>query len=680
MNISKKTLFLFFSAFLIKFIFLALFSSNYQNQLFIPFVKHFLTILDNPWEYFYQIKSLIDFPYHPFMLYLLSFFYLPIHLFNVKSIVLQNLLFKMPLFISDIIVTFILFKMFPYKKYLVLIFYTLSPIIFYSSFIHSQLDLIPTMLLFLSIYLLQKNVTTASIFFGLALSTKLHIITALPLILIYLYKKKPFKIVFYFLVISAFIYCIFSAPYLFSLGFYHLAIAGIKQKTIFQTYANIGDLKLYLPIFSILIIYGRFSSYPKINNDLLNSFLTLTFATFVMLIFPAPGWYVWFIPFLSALFIRTYHENKSLLLFYSLLNCAYIIFFIFFYIPELSDIIFLNTPIDLKFHSTLLRNITFSILEATLFLTVYSCYKYGIKSNSIYKKKNSMVIGVGGNSGTGKTTLLLDLKNILGSKLTHLEGDGDHKWNRHNANWKQLTHLNPKANWLHRQTENIMHLKDKKPIWRVNYNHKTGLFTQPQKIQPNDFIAISGLHPFYLPKTRRLIDFKIYLDPSINVQCHWKTIRDMKQRGYSKEKVLEEIKKRKLDYQKYINPQKKFSDIIINYFTNKLFTIGKENNIPNLQLKITMNSNFKIEPLITTLTENNISIDWNYSDDLQHQYVVLPKPIPINILTHIAKQIIPNMEELTSNTMQWAAGYRGNIQLIVLLILSEKMQETDFLS
>ncbi|MCK4517366.1 hypothetical protein KAT92_01200 [Candidatus Babeliales bacterium] len=677
MNISKKTLLLFSSVFLIKVIFLAFFSSNYQNQLFIPFVKHFLSKLDNPWNHFYHAKSLVDFPYHPLMLYLLSFFYLPIHLFKIQSIVLQNLFFKIPLLLSDIAITTILFKIFPYKKYSILIFYTLSPIIFYSSFIHSQLDLIPTMLLFLSIYLLQKNVGTASIFFGLALSTKLHVITALPLVLIYLYKKKSFNLAFYFLAISIMVYCIFSVPYLLSPGLYHLAIAGTKQKTIFQTYAKIGDLKLYLPIFGILVIYGRFVSYQKINRDLLNSFITLTFATFVMLIFPAPGWYVWFLPFLSTLFIRTYHENKSILAFYFLLNCTYLLFFIFFYIPEFTDILFLNMPLDLKLHNELLRNSVFSILEATLFLAIYSCYKYGIRSNDIYKKKNSMVIGVGGDSGTGKTTLLSDLKNLLGSKLTHLEGDGDHKWDRYSTNWKHFTHLNPKANLLHRQTENIVHLKNKKPIWRTDYDHNTGFFTPAQKIDPNDFIAISGLHPFYLPKTRKLIDLKIYLNPSIDVQCHWKMLRDTKLRGHSKEKVLEQIKKRKLDSKKYINPQKNFSDIIVHYFTDSSLVIGKDGSVDNLKLKLTMNSNFQIESLIDKLIENNVPMEWDYSDNLQEQYIVLPKPIPTTLLSSLAKQIIPNIEELTSPAALWANGYRGTIQLISLLALSEKMKDAD---
>jgi len=672
----SSTLFLFSIALFIKIILLALFSSNYQNQLFMQFVKHFLANFDNPWNYFYAAKSAAEFPYHPFMLYLLSIFYLPIYLFNIQSVIIQNFLFKMPLLLADLAITLTLLKIFPYRKKSILFFYILSPIIIYSSYMHSQLDLIPTSLLFVSIYFLQKNkFSISALIFGLALSTKLHIILALPLVLIYLFRKKSLQHALAFAGISGLLYSIFTVPYLFTPGFYHLAIAGAKQKSIFLSYASIGDLKLYLPVFAALIAYGRFSIYPKINNDLLNAFLALTFSIFVTLIPPAPAWYVWFFPFLSIIFITTYHKNRSILFFYLLLQAAYLLFFIVFYIPELHDLIFIRIPISLKIYHPILRNIAFSILEATLFLIIYTCYKFGIRSNTIYKKAGPLIIGIGGDSGSGKTTFLSDLRGLLGAKLTELEGDGDHKWERHNQNWQQFTHLNPKANWLHRQAENLIRLKEKKPIWRVEYDHDTGQFTSPRKVLPSDFIALSGLHTFYLPKMRKITDLKIYLDPSPEIRCHWKLTRDMTHRGYSKEKVLEQIKKREKDSQKYIDPQKNFADLLIQYFTDKPIDIKTITETQPIKLKTTLHSNFKIDVLINNLTALHIPFEWDYSDNLEQQHLILPAPIPPQTLLSIAKEAIPNLEELIATSIKWSPDYRGTIQLLTLFILSEKMKE-----
>jgi uridine kinase len=487
----------------------------------------------------------------------------------------------------------------------------------------------------------------------------------LPFFLIYLFKKKSLKDILIFAGIISGLYVIISFPYLFSQGFYNLAIAGTKQKSIFNATITIGDLKIYLPIMGMLILQGKFLTYPKINIDLLSSFIVISIAVFVMQIPPSPGWYVWLMPFLSIFFINTFKAHNWLLIFYFVLNLSYLLFFILFHIPEFSELILFTTTINLKLNSSFLRNISFTMLEATMLLTTYASYKFGIKSNSIYKKTSPLLIGVGGDSGSGKTTLLSDLKDILGEKLTILEGDGYHKWERHSGNWQTFTHLNPKANWLHKQADNLMLLKSEKPIYRHDYDHDTGKFTPPKEIKPNNFIALSGLHPFYLPKTRKIIDLKIYLEPSEQIRCMWKISRDTGKRGYTKEKVLEQINKRKPDANKYINPQKDFADLVVQYSTKN----------KSVHAQLTLNSNFKIDPIIQTLTKENFPFEWGYSDNLQHQYLSLKQFLDEDKLSKLSKQVIKNLEEITSTPIKWAPKYRGTIQFIVLFALSEKMKQ-----
>ena len=63
-------------------------------------------------------------------------------------------------------------------------------------------------------------------------------------------------------------------------------------------------------------------------------------------------------------------------------------------------------------------------------------------------------------------------------------------------------HLDPKANFIHRQAEVIRDLKFNNVIFRSDYNHKTGRFTKALKIIPKKFIVIAGLHPFYPNKEK----------------------------------------------------------------------------------------------------------------------------------------------------------------------------------
>jgi len=302
---------------------------------------------------------------------------------------------------------------------------------------------------------------------------------------------------------------------------------------------------------------------------------------------------------------------------------------------------------------------------------MYAFYKYGIKSNAVYQKVENLTIGIGGDSGVGKTTLLSSLENILGDKLLQIEGDGEHKWERGDENWEKYTHLDPKANHIHKQAEAVYALKLNHSIKRSEYDHNTGRFTDAVSVQPKAFIAISGLHPFYLPKLRKVIDFKIYMDTDEELRKHWKIIRDTKNRGYSLAKILEQIETRMGDAKKYIYPQKDFADLIVRYFSINKFTLGDEQEDVKLGLIITLDANIHIEDILNKL---DCQFTWDYNDDLRTQFIELRTTPKINFENIMIDTII-NADEIISANIKWKTGYEGFIQLIMLKMISEKLKE-----
>lgn len=76
-------------------------------------------------------------------------------------------------------------------------------------------------------------------------------------------------------------------------------------------------------------------------------------------------------------------------------------------------------------------------------------------------------------------------------------------------------------------------------------------------------LVIEGLHPFYDPRVRDLLDFKIYLDISDDIKFAWKIQRDMAERGHSLASIKASIEARKPDFDAYIDPQKAHADIVI---------------------------------------------------------------------------------------------------------------------
>ncbi|MDE6319661.1 MAG: hypothetical protein K2M22_08145, partial [Lachnospiraceae bacterium] len=184
---------------LFKLLLMGLFSSDYQDMMFIPFVGLFLRG-ENPYQVYYDNGLLPSFPYPPVMLLIECIGGIFVTLFGGMPLFFRNLIFKLPILLIDLLGLFFLLRLSRDKRKYILVLYFLSPIILYASYMHGQLDLIPTVFLVGAVYYLTQMGRTAKketacewrfiLFLSLALSSKLHIVAELPLFYLYLYKKK----------------------------------------------------------------------------------------------------------------------------------------------------------------------------------------------------------------------------------------------------------------------------------------------------------------------------------------------------------------------------------------------------------------------------------------------------------------------------------------------------------
>jgi uridine kinase len=183
-------------------------------------------------------------------------------------------------------------------------------------------------------------------------------------------------------------------------------------------------------------------------------------------------------------------------------------------------------------------------------------------------------IGITGDSGSGKTTVSNIIKNMICNSFV-LECDRYHKWERSDIKWTEYTHLNPESNLLMKMEDDIFNLKIGNDIYQVDYDHSSGKFTEKQRIESKDTIIVCGLHSLYMPT--HIVKLKIYMDTDENLKIPWKMKRDVQNRGYSLEKILNQIETRKSDFMKYIYPQRDLADIIIRMYTN----VSYESNDPS---------------------------------------------------------------------------------------------------
>jgi hypothetical protein len=205
------------------------------------------------------------------------------------------------------------------------------------------------------------------------------------------------------------------------------------------------------------------------------------------------------------------------------------------------------------------------------------------------------------------------------------------------------------------------------------YDHEKGKLSDLSTFNPKEFIFVSGLHPFYLPSLRDILDIKVFIDTNENLRHFWKIKRDSIERSKSINEVKQSINARENDFYKYIEPQKDFADIIIQYFNKSLDneeTIENESDIM-LRLKIIIDANIDVENILYDL---KLDYEWDYNEDLKTQYIILNEEPTINF-NNFAQEKILNLKDIIYSEYNFRDGYDGFIQFILLKAIAEKLKD-----
>ena len=174
------------------------------------------------------------------------------------------------------------------------------------------------------------------------------------------------------------------------------------------------------------------------------------------------------------------------------------------------------------------------------------------------------IIGVAGDSGSGKTTFTRALREIFGNRLvSSITMDDYHTLDRAARAREGITPLHPAANDTGLLERHLADLKAGRSIEKPVYNHDTGTLEGPVTFSPTKIIIVEGLHPLSTPALRSHLDVMLFVDPVDDVKHAWKIRRDVGERGYRREDVMAEIKAREPDYEAYVAPQKQYADAIL---------------------------------------------------------------------------------------------------------------------
>jgi phosphoribulokinase len=175
-----------------------------------------------------------------------------------------------------------------------------------------------------------------------------------------------------------------------------------------------------------------------------------------------------------------------------------------------------------------------------------------------------IILGVVGDSASGKTTITKGLVEILGKDaVTHIGTDDYHKYDRTERAENGLTPLNPDCNYMDIISQHMHHLRNGEPILKPVYQHHDGTFGRPEHVAPKRFVVIEGLLGYHTSEMASAYDVRVYLAPPEDLRFDWKLKRDSTKRGYTEEQVQEEMDRREPDSAAFIRPQEHKADLVV---------------------------------------------------------------------------------------------------------------------
>jgi len=181
-----------------------------------------------------------------------------------------------------------------------------------------------------------------------------------------------------------------------------------------------------------------------------------------------------------------------------------------------------------------------------------------------------IILGIVGDSASGKTTLSAGVAQILGeAHCTVICTDDYHRYDRAQRAAAGLSALDPRANYIDVLEQHLLLLRGGEPILKPVYDHRRGTLEPPEYIRPKDFVIAEGLLGYATRAMRDCFDVKVYLDPEEELRRRWKLHRDTARRGYTREEVLFQLEQRQVHSQTFIHPQRTFADIVIRFQRSK---------------------------------------------------------------------------------------------------------------
>jgi phosphoribulokinase len=182
-------------------------------------------------------------------------------------------------------------------------------------------------------------------------------------------------------------------------------------------------------------------------------------------------------------------------------------------------------------------------------------------------REHPVMIGIVGDSGSGKSTIAKGLAEVLGADRTLIICIDDYiKHDRKRRADLGVTAHDPAGNHIDILEQHVALLRDGQPVLKPVYNHHGGVLEPAEYVVPRDFIIFEGMLGYSTPWLRDAYDVKFFLDPQEQLRLRWKFQRDTTQGGYTVEQVMASLDRLNRDSAIYVQPQRIYADMVVSFY------------------------------------------------------------------------------------------------------------------
>ncbi len=182
--------------------------------------------------------------------------------------------------------------------------------------------------------------------------------------------------------------------------------------------------------------------------------------------------------------------------------------------------------------------------------------------------KNTVIIGICGGTGSGKTTVVEKIIENMDSRKYSILKHDDYYKQRDDLSMEEREKINydhPFSIDNDLLIENIQDLLAGKTIVKPLYDFTVhNRKKETEDVEPTEILILDGILIFEDKRLRDFMDIKIFVDTDADVRILRRIKRDIEERGRTLDSVINQyLKTVKPSHEQFIEPNKKYADIIV---------------------------------------------------------------------------------------------------------------------